>query len=111
MKRTIKQIRNIEKIENELLDNKTGVITLHLAEDKFEQLATPFLYKDKNIFLFFAQDDELYENIQFGSYVSFTILRNVRVRRTKRADFFPCYRFFSTKISGSIRKVEEKKLC
>ena len=109
MKRIIKQIRNIDKIEKELLENYAGVIYLQLVDDKIEQLSTPFLYKDKNVFLFFADNDELYEDIQFDSFVSFTILRNMKVRKTKKADFNPTYHFYATKISGSIRKVEDSR--
>lgn len=110
MKRIIKQIRNLEKIEKELVDNYAGIITLQLIDEKFEQLSTPFLYKDKNIFLFFTHNDELYDDIQFESLVSFTILRNVKVRKTKKADFNPTYHFCATKISGSIRKVDDPRM-
>lgn len=109
MKRIIKQVRNIDKIEKELVDNYAGVIALNLTDERFEQLSMPFLYKDKNIFLFFSHDDELYEDIQFDSYVSFTILRIVKGRRTKKKDFVPSYHFCATKISGSIRKIEDSR--
>ena len=109
MKRIIKQIRNIEKIEKELLENYAGVIYLQLVDDKSEQLSIPFLYKDKNVFLFFAENDELYEDIQFDSFVSFTTLRNMKVRKTKKADFNPTYRFCTVRISGSIRKIDDTK--
>jgi hypothetical protein len=109
MKRIIKQIRNIEKIEKELVENYVGIIALQLEDDKFEQLSTPFLYKDKNVFLFFTHNDELYEDIQFDSFVSFTILRNEKVKRTKKADFISTYHFCATKISGLIRKVDDPK--
>jgi len=110
MKRIIKQIRNIDKIEKELVDNYAGVISLQLVDDKSEQLSMPFLYKDKNIFLFFNHNDDLYKDIQFDSFVSFTILRNLKVRKTKRADFNPTYHFCATKIAGSIRQVEDHKM-
>lgn len=109
MKRIIKQFRNIEKIEKELINNYAGVIAFQLTDEKFEQLSIPFLYKDKNIYLFFAHDDELYNDIHFDSYVSFTILRNITIRKTKNADFTPSYHFCATKISGLIRKVEDHK--
>ncbi|MGA8265944.1 MAG: hypothetical protein WB779_15985 [Ignavibacteriaceae bacterium] len=109
MKRIIKQIRNIEKIEKELVENYAGIIALQLEDDKFEQLSTPFLYKDKNVFLFFTHNDELYEDIQFDSFVSFTILKNVKVKKTRKPDFIPTYHFCATKISGLIRKVDDPK--
>lgn len=109
MRRIIKQIRNIEKIEKELVENYAGVIALNLTEDRTEQLPTPFLYKDKNVFLFFTHNDELYEDIQFDTLVSFTIVRNVRVRKINKADFIPSYHFYATKISGTIRNIDDPK--
>lgn len=109
MKRTIKQVRNIEKIEKELKNNYVGTLALQVDDDKFEQISAPFLYKDKNIFLFFIHNDELYNDIQFDTSVSFTILRTVKLRKTKKAGFNPTYHFYSTKISGLIRKVDDPR--
>lgn len=109
MNRIVKQIRDIKKIEKELKENLAGVMALHLGEDKYEQIAMPFLYKDKNIFLFFNRNDELYEDILFDSHVSFTIVKNVKVRKTKKDGFIPSYHFCATKISGLIRKIDDPK--
>ena len=54
MKRIITQIKNIERIEKELNNNYAGVIALQLGEERFVQIPTPYLYKDKNVFLFFS---------------------------------------------------------
>ena len=48
----VKTIRNLEVIEKELDSISSGVIVLPLEED-FEQIATNFVYHDKNIYLFF----------------------------------------------------------
>ncbi len=109
MNRIIKQIRDIKKIENELTENSAGVVVLHLGEEKYEQISTPFLYKDKNIFLFFNNNDELYDDIQFDTFVSFTILRNLTVKKAKKTGFNPSYHFCATRISGSIRQVDDPK--
>ena len=83
------KILKIQAGKNEKNYKADQIITLQLIDEKFEQLSTPFLYKDKNIFLFFTHNDELYDDIQFESLVSFTILRNVKDRKTKKADFNP----------------------
>ncbi len=110
MNRVIKQIRDLEVIEKELVGNKGGVIALRVEDDKLVQIPTPFLYKDKNIFIFFNGEDELYENIQFNTNVTFTIIREEKVRKSKKAAFNPSYSFFATTVSGVIKKIEDAKI-
>jgi hypothetical protein len=109
MKRIITQIRNIDRIEKELKNNYAGVIALQLDEEKFVQIPTPYLYKDKNIFLFFTHNDEIYDEIQFDSNVVFTIVRNIKINKNRKNDPTASYHFCATKISGIIRKVEDTK--
>jgi hypothetical protein len=110
MKRIITQIRNLDKIEKELKENYAGVIALQLGEERFMQIPTPYLYKDKNIFLFFTHNDEIYDEIQYDSNVVFTIVRNIKVNKKRKNDPTHSYHFFATKISGIIRKVDDTKL-
>jgi hypothetical protein len=110
MKRIITQIRNLEKIEKELENNYAGVIALQLGEERFVQIPTPYLYKDKNIFLFFTHNDEIYDEIQYDSNVAFTIVRNIKINNKRKNDPIHSYHFCATKISGIIRKVDDTKL-
>ena len=55
----VKTIRNLEVIEKELDSISSGVIVLPLEED-FEQIATNFVYHDKNIYVF-IQNKECYK--------------------------------------------------
>jgi hypothetical protein len=110
MKRIITQIRNLDKIEKELINNYAGVIALQLGEERFLQIPTPYLYKDKNIFLFFTHNDEIYDEIQYDSNVAFTIVRNIKVNKKRKDDPSHSYHFCATKISGIIRKVDDTKL-
>jgi nitroimidazol reductase NimA-like FMN-containing flavoprotein (pyridoxamine 5'-phosphate oxidase superfamily) len=109
MKRIITQIRNIDRIEKELINNYAGVIALQLRGENFMQIPTPYLYKDKNIYLFFTHNDEIYDEIQFDSNVVFTILRNIKVNKNSKNDSKSSYHFCATKISGAIRKVDDLK--
>jgi nitroimidazol reductase NimA-like FMN-containing flavoprotein (pyridoxamine 5'-phosphate oxidase superfamily) len=109
MKRIITQIKNIERIEKELKNNYAGVIALQLDEERFMQIPTPYLYKDKNIYLFFTHNDEIYDEIQFDSNVAFTIVRDIKVNKNRKNDPSASYHFCATKISGIIRKVDDMK--
>ena len=109
MKRIITQIKNIERIEKELKNNYAGVIALQLDEERFMQIPTPYLYKDKNIYLFFTHNDEIYDEIQFDSNVAFTIVRDIKVNKNRKNDPTASYHFCATKISGIIRKVDDMK--
>ncbi len=109
MNRVIKQIRDLEVIEKELAENKGGVIALRAEDDKLVQVPTPFLYKDKNVFIFFNGEDEVYENIQFDTTVTFTIIREEKIRKSKKTGFNPSYSFLATTVSGIIRKIDEAK--
>jgi hypothetical protein len=47
MRKIVSQIRDIVLIENELVNNASGVLALNLKDDKITQLATTFFYQDK----------------------------------------------------------------
>ena len=109
MNRTIKQIRDIEVIENELIGTHAGVLATHGEDDAVIQIPTTFLYKDKNLYVFFEEDSELYETFTFDSPVVFTIIKEEKLRKTKKTDNKPTYKYLSISISGMIRKVDETK--
>ena len=71
MQKVISQIRDIEVIEKELMDNPIGVLALSLKDEKIVQEAITFLYQDKNIYFFFKENDEEFEDINMESNVSF----------------------------------------
>ena len=60
MKRIIAQIRDIKLIENELSDNFIGVIAHSLENGDIFQKVTPFVYKDKNVYLFYRDDSRVF---------------------------------------------------
>jgi nitroimidazol reductase NimA-like FMN-containing flavoprotein (pyridoxamine 5'-phosphate oxidase superfamily) len=109
VKRTINQIRELELIEKELHNGTTGVLAMNVDEDKIAQAATTYLYLDKNVYIFFREDDELFEKIKFQTEVSFTIVRTEKVKKSTKAGFTPGYNIFSITISGLIKKLDDQK--
>jgi nitroimidazol reductase NimA-like FMN-containing flavoprotein (pyridoxamine 5'-phosphate oxidase superfamily) len=109
MNRIIKQIRDIEVIEKELNSSGAGVLAVQCEDEELLQIATTFLYRDKNLYIFF-EDDELFNSIIFNSNVSFTILKEEKLRDNKKAGYQPTYKYFSISISGVIKKIEDSKI-
>ena len=109
MHRNITQIRDLNLIESELKTNVAGVLALNHGSDKIAQIATPFLYQDKNIYIFFKNDDEFIENIHFNDYASFTVIKIEKVKKTKEMNFESTYNFFSISVRGTIKNIDDNK--
>jgi len=105
MKKTF-QIRDLELIEKELSENFVGVLAVTLKNEKVVQTATTFIYMDKNIYIFFDNESEIYEDINLDTNGSFIILKNENLNE----DTINKYRLMSISISGAVKKVEELKL-
>jgi hypothetical protein len=105
MKKTF-QIRDLELIEKELSENFVGVLAVTLKNEKVVQTATTFVYMDKNIYIFFNNESEIYEDINLDINGSFIILKNESLSE----DNINKYRLMSISISGAVKKVEELKL-
>jgi len=110
MQKTISQIRDIEVIEKELMNNPIGVLALSLKDEKITQQAITFLYQDKNIYFFFKENDEEFEDLKLESRVSFTIIKNDKIKKAARTDFNPVYNILSITITGLIKVVDDPKL-
>ena len=102
----VKKIRQLDIIEKELDSINSGVVALPLEED-FAQIATNFVYHDKNIYLF-IQDKELYEDLKFGSSAKFTAIKDFSFDKKSKGENI--YRLFYISVNGILKKVEEKKL-
>lgn len=109
MQRVTNQIRDLELIESELKNTSVGVLALYIDDEKTIQYPTTFLYRDKNIYIFFKNDDELYESIKYNSNASFTIIKQEKIKRGKKLEFTPSYQMFSITLNGLVRKVDEEK--
>ncbi|MGB5849455.1 MAG: hypothetical protein WBH40_13260 [Ignavibacteriaceae bacterium] len=104
----VKTIRNLEVIEKELNSISSGVIVIPLEED-FEQIATNFVYDNKNIYVF-IQNNELYRNVKFDSIAKFTAIKDTRLGKKINIDKEGLYSLFYISVSGIIKNVREKKL-
>ena len=104
----VNTIRNLEVIEKELNSISSGAMVLPLEED-FEQIATNFVYDNKNIYVF-IKNNELYRNIKFDSVAKFTAIKDTsRGMKTKNKKE-SIYSLFYISVSGIIKNVSEKKL-
>lgn len=104
------QIRDIELIENELNSIYIGVVAHSLVNGDVFQKATPFIYLDKNVYIFYKDDSESFERIQFDSSASFTVTKNEKIKKNASKDFIPEYHVTTVCIKGLIKKVEEQKV-
>jgi len=110
MQKIISQIRDIVVIEKELVNNPIGILALNLKDEKITQLAITFLYQDKNVYFFFKDNDEEFEHIKLDCKVSFTIVKNDKIKKAQKADFTPLYNILSVSVSGLIKVVDDPKL-
>ena len=104
----VKTIRNLEVIEKELNSISSGVMVLPLEED-FEQIATNFVYQDKNIYVF-IQNKELHKNLKLESIAKFTAIKETTRRKKNKNEKESIYSLFYISVSGIIKNVREKKL-
>lgn len=104
----VKTIRNLEVIEKELNSISSGVMVLSLEED-FEQIATNFVYHDKNIYVF-IQNKELYKNLKLELIAKFTAIKETTRGKKNKNDKENIYNLFYISVSGIVKNVHEKKL-
>lgn len=107
MKKKITLIRNIDEIEKIIQNATTGVLCIHLSNDKLLQFACNFIYLDKNIYTFLDTTDENFEFIKYGSAGSFSVFKNEKVNG-KSQEY--TYKLSSITINGEIKDIDDTKL-
>lgn len=107
MKKQITQIRDINEIEKLIQEAATGVLCIHLDNEKLMQVACNFIYLDKNIYTFLDNTEENFEHIKYGSAGSFSIFKNDKVN-TKTIEF--TYRLTFLTVNGEIKDIDDIKL-
>ena len=105
--RKVFQIRDLELIEKELSENFVGVLAVTLKNEKVVQTARTFIYMDKNIYIFFSNESEIYNDINLDVNGSFIILKDETPNAQSGING---YRLMSITISGAVKKIEELKL-
>lgn len=96
--------RDINEIEQELNNSFAGVLTLRLKSGRNYQIATNFIYLDKNIFVALNKEDEKYESIKFNHYGNF-IVYNANLE--KDSDYSYQIKYIS--IVGEFRELDDPK--
>lgn len=107
MKKQITQIRDIKEIEKQLMVAPSGVLCIHLDNEKLMQLACNFIYLDKNIYTFLDRSDEDFEHVKYGSPGSFSVSSSNKLS-DKNSEF--TYRLSYITVNGEIKDVDDNKL-
>lgn len=107
MKKQTTLIRNIEEIEKIINEATSGVLCIHLSNDKLMQFACNFVYLDKNIYTFLDYADENFEFVKYGSAGSFSVYKYEKVNG-KNKNF--TYKLASITINGEIKDIDDVKL-
>jgi nitroimidazol reductase NimA-like FMN-containing flavoprotein (pyridoxamine 5'-phosphate oxidase superfamily) len=108
MNKVVSLVRDIELIESELEKNAAGVLSVTLEAEKITQMTTTYLYLDKNIYIFFNEENELYDVLPFNCPIIYTVVNSERNNNSKKGVQFS-YRVFSVSISGIIKKIDDLK--
>ena len=109
MKQKVNQIRDLALIEKVLNKSKVGILAYRDDKGKINQAVTPFVYVDKNIFLFYEKDENS-DRIIFNSNVNFSVLKEEKISRENVLDFEPAYRFLQIWCDGIIKYIDDSKI-
>lgn len=107
MKKQITQIRDIAEIEKQLIQASSGILCIHLANEKLLQIACNFVYLDKNIYTYLDSNDENYELIKYGSAGVFSVSSSQKLQ-SQSNEF--TYKLSCITINGEIKDVDDNKL-
>jgi uncharacterized protein (UPF0297 family) len=105
MRKKITYIREMAIIENEFSTTRIGILAFKDNKEKVNQIVGPFIYADKNIYIFFDENDENFDKIEFDEYVSFIITKSGEISATSEP-----LKYAFSKASGFIKKIEEIKV-
>jgi len=109
MSKIINQIRDIEIIENELKASVAGLLSLRLSNDNRLLIPSTYVYLDKNIYVFFEDESEIFDKINLNSTIVFSLIKEEKALPVAELDFVPVYKYLSVKLTGPAKFVEEAK--
>lgn len=107
MYKKITLVRDINQIEKQIQEAITGVLCIHLDNEKLMQYACNFIYLDKNVFLYLDKTDEDFEHIKYGAAASFSVFKNEKIP-AKSSDI--TYRLTYITVTGEIKDIDDAKL-
>jgi hypothetical protein len=108
MNKAVTQIREINKIEDELNSAYAGVLSFNTTEEKLVQISCTFLYYHKNIYAVLNETDDIKEKIIFDVSAGFTVLRSEKGKNGKGS--FYSYKMISVGLTGILKRPEEVKI-
>ncbi len=109
MKKRVKQLRDINKIETELFNSTFGVCVVCLEEGSFRQFGTTFLYKDKNLYML-VDDKDFYNSILSESSAVFTLIKKKKNHYLKSINAKTSYNILAISLKGMVKKIEDEKI-
>jgi hypothetical protein len=108
MNKAVTQIREINKIEDELNSAYAGVLSFNTTEEKLVQISCTFLYYHKNIYAVLNETDDIKEKIIFDVSAGFTVLRSEKGKNSKGSVY--SYKVVSVGLTGILKRPEEVKI-
>ena len=101
MKKEIRSIREMDKIEGEIVKSEIGVLAFFIS-DKLKQLASPFIYLDKNFYFLFDSVNDKDLQTRENLNVSFIMQSEKEIADSK-------FSFTEIICTGIIKKLDDKK--
>lgn len=107
MNKKITLVRDINEIEKQIQETGTGVVCIHLDNEKLMQFACNFIYLDKNVFLYLDKTDEDFEHIKYGAAGSFSVFKTEKISvKSKNIT----YKLTYITVNGEIKDIDDPKL-
>ncbi len=101
MKKEIQSIREMDKIESEIVKSQIGILAFFI-NDKLKQVASPFIYLDKNFYFLFDTLNDKDLQAREDLSVSFIMQSDKGITDSK-------FSFTEIICTGSIKKLDDKK--
>ncbi|MEI7811211.1 MAG: hypothetical protein WCJ01_02165 [Ignavibacteria bacterium] len=103
-------VMDIEFIEKELSLSKAGVLGFIDVEENLVQNVYPFLYANKNIYIFLEDIDETFQKLNFDLKIIFTVIstENIEEDDPDKSGYF--YKFMQIKFTGNVKIEGDKKI-
>lgn len=106
---TIKQVRDLDLIEKELNSGQAGIFAC-IANEKVCQAAATYIYRNKNVYVFLNESEDIYLNIKLDTEARFTISHFHYKRTSQKTENPDVYCLLSVSVSGTANNLTDQKL-